>query len=126
MTTERRYWLLQYVGWGAYSIVGVALTTILDGFQLSMVVGYLFFFGYSIGFTDFFRQQIKCRGWLDLPFGERFLRLIAGSILIGTLQTALVVLIDAGFNREFWPYSEVGWLWGSVTNAMFAWTFMYV
>jgi signal transduction histidine kinase len=126
MTTERRYWLLQCLGWGAYAIIGMTLTAQAVGrVSLSMTVGYLCFFGYSIGFTDLFRQQIRRHKWLELPMAQKVARLAAGAVLIGALQAALVVLIDVGFNRVPWPYSNIGWLWGSVTNASLLWTFLY-
>lgn len=127
MRTARRYWLYQCLGWGGYAVVGVVLTAQAVGHvSLAMIVGYLSFFGYSIGFTDFFRQQIKRHHWLELPMAPKAIRLIAGAVVIGSLQAALVVLIDVGFNRVWWPYSNVLWLWGSVTNASLLWTFLYV
>lgn len=126
MTTAQRYWLFQCVGWGAYTIVGIVMTGQDAGYSLSMIVGYLAFFGYSIGFTDFFRQQIKRRGWLEQPLAVCGPRLLAGALLIGVLQTMLVVLIDMGFNRVFWPYSPLIWPWLGMTNATLVWTFLYV
>lgn len=126
MTTGQRYWLLQCLGWGAYTMIGIFTATQFDGWRASILIGYLLFFGYSIGFTDFFRQQIKRRGWLDLPFGPRLLKLLPGVLLIGLLQTTLVVLVDVGFDRQFWPLASIAWLWGGVTNATLVWTFLYV
>src|SRR5262249_48941390 len=126
MTTAKTYWLCQIAGWGAYSVAGVATTLGYSSPSMSMFVGYALFFVYSIGLTDWFRQQIKRRRWLEMPATQRIARLICGSFLIGTLLAALVIVVDYGFHREWWPYGNVFWLWLSTTNASLVWTFLYV
>ncbi len=127
MTVRTKYWLCQCAGWGAYCVIGVATTLQYTGPTVSMFVGYGLFFIYSIGMTDWFRQQIRNRRWMELPARRRIPRLVSGALLIGAVQAALVLAVDYGFRRQMtWPASDRLWLWFSTTNASLVWTFLYV
>jgi two-component system sensor histidine kinase AlgZ len=62
-----------------------------SGWRPSVVIGYLLFFFYSVGFTHLLRRLSLRRGWTSLGPARAFARLSVGAILIAMLQTGLVV-----------------------------------
>jgi hypothetical protein len=130
MTVQRKYWLFQSLGWGAYSIFGVSIAAKYIGFTAPLVIGYVLFFAYSIALTDLFRREIKRRRWLELPTyppAPRVLRLVGGVILIGLIQTLSVVGFNVALDHSAtWPNADVLWMLLSVTYATGMWTVLYL
>ena len=127
-----RYWLLQILGWGIYSIIGASIAAVYVGMTFPLVFGYVLFFAYSIALTDVFRREIRRRGWLELPtspWWPRVIRLAGGAVLIGTIQTLSVVgfniLLDRR-NAGTWDLSGILPMWLSVTYATGMWTVFYI
>lgn len=91
-TTNVRYWTCQIVGWGAYSFgAGLSTGVMANGWRRSVVVGYLFFFLYSIGLTHLLRAAIHRRNWTSLSLPQALARLVPAGILIAAVQSVLVV-----------------------------------
>jgi two-component system, LytTR family, sensor histidine kinase AlgZ len=136
MTLRTRYWLLQALGWGAYSAVGAWFALVSSrvlpnvtqsGWTTALVIGYVLFFCYSIALTDAFRRVMIANRWLDRSSWRLWLRLAAGVFTIGAIQVFLVVSISiALLPPGVWsPGSVIGLAW-SVTSATGMWTALYV
>jgi len=85
------YWACQIGGWAAFSALGLTTAAMESGWRPSVVIGYLLFFLYSVGFTHLLRRFSLQRGWATLGPARAIARLSVGAILIATLQTGLVV-----------------------------------
>src|SRR4051812_18281793 len=98
MSTARRYWACQCVGWGIYSVLGVTMMAAQIGWKPHLIIGYALFFFYSIALTDLLRREMKRRGWLHLPAGSMSVRLAAATLAAATIQSLLVLLFDIGLD----------------------------
>jgi signal transduction histidine kinase len=85
------YWACQIAGWGGYSVLGLTIATLADGWRAGTAVCFALFFLYSIALTHWFRRLIRRRGWLDLSATRGFPRIFATAVCIGLLLAALVV-----------------------------------
>jgi two-component system LytT family sensor kinase len=128
MSPRVRYWLLQTIGWGTYSAVGVAFTAEAIGWSDGLVTGYMLFFCYSIALTEAFRHVMMGRRWLELSSWRLWLRLAAAVPLIVAIQVFLVVsislLLMPGGNR--WSLGAVLGLTLSMTLVTGTWTTLYI
>lgn len=122
------YWTCQVLGWGCYSGIGLWFAARQTGWRPSIVIGYLLFFGYSIGLTHLLRYYIQSRGWLNLPFGRAFPRLAGACISVSTVQTLLVVGVAAALDRRMGVFGPGAALaaWLGITWATAVWTLLYV
>ncbi len=89
------YWIGQVVGWGAYVAVGLAMVPADVRAQPVVIGGYVLFFFYSIALTHALRALIRRQQWLSLSPGRAGLRLIGAVAVIGTIQAALILLVQA-------------------------------
>jgi hypothetical protein len=89
------YWLCQVVGWGTYVAVGLAMIPADVRAKPECLGGYGLFFFYSIGLTHGLRAFIRRRQWLSLTPARTALRLISAAAVVGTIQAALIVLVQA-------------------------------
>jgi len=87
------YWACQIGGWAAFSALGLTTAAMENGWRPSVVIGYLLFFLYSVGFSHLLRRLSLRRGWASLAPAKAIARLSVGAILIATLQTGLVVAV---------------------------------
>jgi hypothetical protein len=87
------YWLCQVAGWGGYSTAGLAVATAVAGWRFSIFVGFILFFGYSIGLTHLLRHNIQNRKWLELRALPGLGRTFGAALAVGALQALLVILI---------------------------------
>lgn len=105
--TNAQYWTCQIAGWGAYSFAAGLPTGVLDhGWRPSVVIGYILFFLYSIGLTHLLRREAKRRHWTALPLPQALARLVAASIAIAAVQSALVVGIYAAIEGQLGVWSR--------------------
>src|SRR5579871_1234732 len=61
------YWGCQISGWCIFSAIGLTTAVMENGWRPSAVIGYTFFFFYSIGLTHWLRREIRHRAWTTLP-----------------------------------------------------------
>ena len=125
---NRSYWACQIAGWAAFSALGLTTAAMANGWRPSIVIGYLLFFLYSVGFTHLLRRLSLRRGWASLGPAKTLIRLSVGAILIAILQTGLVVGIYTAIegNMGVWrqPSSIVYmFLWLSVVGNI--WVILY-
>ena len=104
--TNAQYWACQVAGWGAYSAVGLSTAVTDNGWRPSVVVGYLLFFLYSIGFTHLLRSEIHRRRWIGLPLLPLLTRLAASGIAIAALQSALIVGVYTAIEGQLGVWSQ--------------------
>jgi anti-sigma regulatory factor (Ser/Thr protein kinase) len=130
MTLRTKYWTCQALGWGIYSAVGLASAAERVGWRPSLAVGYGLFAVYSIALTDLFRREIGRRRWLDAGGWRMVGALAAGTMAVATIQTFLVVAVDAalrgGASSFLAALPAILWLWTGVTGATGVWTVLYV
>jgi Histidine kinase len=129
MKTRSSYWICQVSGWGLYTAAGIAMAAQQVGWQFPMIAGYLLFFGYSIALTDWLRREMKRRHWLDARAASVVGRLSAAVLVIGAIQTFLVVAVSymlGGHTEAFARKSAMQGTWISITAATAMWTISYV
>jgi glucose-6-phosphate-specific signal transduction histidine kinase len=123
------YWACQIAGWGGYSLIGLWTAVLENGWRPSIVIGYLLFFCYSIGATHLLRQQIHRRGWIQLPLHRALPRLGIASLMIGAVQTVLVVGVYTAIEGKLGVWSEpssIAFLFMGVTTFTTIWTITYL
>jgi sensor histidine kinase YesM len=123
------YWLCQVCGWGAYSAIGLWTAVLDHGWKPSVVYGYILFFLYSIGFTHILRGIIHRGNWISLPLPRVIVRLALASVLIGTIQTTLVVSVYTAIegSRGVWSdKSSIAFLFMGVSIFTTIWTILYL
>jgi len=80
----------------------------------------------GIGLTHLFRHVIRRRRAPDQPFSSIWPLLAAGSITIGLVLTALVVVINIALTGNHWDAVSVGGLSWGMLLASGVWTLLYV
>ena len=129
METPAAYWAYQAFYWGIFAAIGLAINVTNGGNIRNLVLSHILFFLYSIGLTHVFCWQIQ-RWRLHRPSVVRMrLWLFAGILVIGLIQTVLVISIDTALNGEpwnSWPLVAVVSLgWGMYIGTL-VWTIVYV
>ncbi len=93
------------------------------------MVGYLLFFGYSIGLSHLLRGIIRRYGWTSLPLPSALRRLAGASILTGAFESFLVVgvytAIEGGWGVWREP-SSIGYLFLGLSVINTIWTILYL
>jgi len=123
------YWLCQICGWGAYSAIGLSTAVLDHGWKPSAVFGYILFFLYSIALTHLLRIVIRRRSWTSLPLPRILVRLALASILIGSVQTTLVVSVYTAIEGSLGVWSDkssIAFLFMGVSIATTIWTILYL
>jgi two-component system, LytTR family, sensor kinase len=133
MTSKNRttiYLLCQIVGWGTYNAVGLFFFAQSDPevrlhwkrsasvFACSALIAILT--------THCYRFYVRRRGWLQLPVGQAFLRLLASSLVLGSVAVALVALV--WFLFGIGDFKHFGWVFPALlswTWIVFVWNLLY-
>ena len=105
-TLNAQYWFCQIAGWGAYSVVGLWTAILENGWRPSVIIGYILFFLYSIGLTHLLRGVIRRRHWTTLPLHQALFRLATASVVIGAIQTVLVVGVYTAIEGRLGVWSD--------------------
>lgn len=128
-TTNSRYWLFQFCGWG---IVGGVMLFFAHVYDVTINTDELLtriFIVMSAGIfsTHLFRLFIKWRGWLMQPIEKVIPRLIIAMVIMSMFYSALVLLavdyLIKESSKDFWS-RLVG---STVDNGLFflPWTLIY-
>ena len=126
---DRFYWLCQICGWGAYSVIGLWTAVLEHGWRPSATYGYVLFFLYNIALTHLLRAVIRRRNWTSLPLPKILARLALASILIGAIQTALVVTVYTVIEGSLGVWSDrsaIAFLFMGVSIATTVWSILYL
>jgi hypothetical protein len=124
-----QYWACQIAGWGAYSALGMWAAVLHRGWRPSVIVGYLLFFLYSIGLTHLLRREIRRRQWTSLPVHRALPRLAAASVVIGAVESALVVGVPSAIEGRLGVWgqaSSVAYLFMGLCVVTASWTILYL
>jgi two-component sensor histidine kinase len=125
--TNYLYWTCQVLGWGGYSAAGLAIATVYTGWQATIAVGFGLFFLYSIAFTHFLRGQIRRRGWLTLPAAQGLPRIFGCAILVGLVETSLVVVLARVLTGEnAFDITAAASTAGGITFVTCTWVALYI
>jgi len=129
METTAAYWAYQAFYWGIFAAIGLAINVANGGNVRNLILSHILFFVYSVGLTHVFRGQIK-RWRLRQPSAIRMrLWLFLGILLIGLIQTVLVISVDIALNGRRpgdWPLGAVaGVAWGMYIGTLI-WAIIYV
>jgi signal transduction histidine kinase len=127
--SDRRYWLCQALGWGAYAAIGIAFTIRDSGWRASILVAWVAFFFYSVALTHLWRHVIRQRQWALAIGWRNAMRLFAGAVTVATIQTVLVLSIDLLLEpgrSELRQAQAVLGVWGGTTWACVIWTVLYL
>jgi len=127
--TRAAYWGYQAFYWGIFTAIGLAINLVNGGNKLNLVISHIFFFFYSVGLTHIFQGQIlQWRSRNPSVIRMRF-RLFLGILIIGFVQTALIISIDIALNGtrlQDWPRAAVaGLAWGMYIGTL-VWTIVYI
>jgi hypothetical protein len=122
------YWSCQLAGWGAFSALGLTVAVMENGPRPSAIIGYLFFFVYSVGFSHLLRSLAVRRGWMRLPTLQAVARLSGGAVAIAAVQAGLVVTVYRAIEGSPGPWSQPSsivfmFLWLSVVGNI--WVILY-
>jgi len=93
------------------------------------VFGYILFFLYNIALTHLLRIVIRRRNWTSLPLPRILLRLALASILIGVVQTTLVVGVYTAIEGSLGVWSDrsaIAFLFIGVSIATTIWMILYL
>jgi two-component system sensor histidine kinase AlgZ len=123
------YWTCQICGWGAYSAVGLWTAGMDHGWKPSAIYGYVLFFFYNIGLTHLLRYVIRSRRWRTLPLQRFLMRLALSCLLLGMIQTSLVVGVYTAIEGSLGVWSDksaIAYLFMGVTIATTIWTALYL
>ncbi|MGH9473438.1 MAG: sensor histidine kinase [Terriglobales bacterium] len=118
--SSRDYWLCQVLGWLLYVTLALVMVAVFPpGPPLSRFIAvYLAAGGLGIASTHLYRLWVRPRRWLRLGLWRLLPRVVASSVVVGAILTALVTaLYFAAFPSPF-LHSE-GLLW--VYPALYAW-----
>lgn len=129
MKTRRAYWLCQILGWGLYSVLGMAGAAQEVGWRPFLFVGYGAFFVYSIALTHLFRGIIRRRQWALVITVRSGALLLGGAMAVALIQTFLVAWIDLlleGSRSGFGKPVNLVWLWVGISGATVVWTMLYL
>ncbi len=129
MSSNRRYWLCQSFGWGAYAVVGLFFTLRDSGWPSGAPVAWAAFFLYSVALTHLFRHVIHQRQWAFAITWRSAAKMFSGAITVAVIQTILVFSIDLlleGRSSDLWQAPAVLGVWGGTTWACIIWTILYL
>jgi two-component system, LytTR family, sensor histidine kinase AlgZ len=127
--TNADYWACQIAGWGAYSAVGLTTSVMDTGWRPSVVIGWLLFFFYSIGFTHLLRREIRRRGWTSLPLLKALVRFAAASVVIAAVESGLVVAVYTAIegNLGVWSKpSSIVYMFLALSVVVTIWSVLYL
>jgi hypothetical protein len=118
--SSRAYWLCQLAGWGAVAAISsVSFSSFAPDNVLAIVGIYTWGAIGGIGLTHSWRAFLRRRGWLEQSPRVAWWRIAGCVVVLGILQTMLVVL---GFAVARLPGSFQGFSW--LPSALITWTFM--
>ena len=127
--TPAAYWGYQAIYWGVFGVIGLAINLTNGGNARNLVISHILFALYSIGLTHLFRGYILRWRLHDPSIIRMRFRLFAGILIIGFIQTILVIAIDIALNGVrpgAWPRVAVlGLGWGMYIGTLI-WTVVYV
>ncbi|MGH9646406.1 MAG: sensor histidine kinase [Bryobacteraceae bacterium] len=129
METPAAYWGYQAIYWGVFGAIGLAVNLANGGNTRNLVIGHILFVLYSVGLTHVFRGRIlRWRSRHPSILQMRF-RLFMGILIIGFIQTFLVIAIDTALNGtrvQDWPVGAVAGLgWGMYIGTLI-WSIVYM
>lgn len=136
MSKNILYWICQILGWGAHTVVLIAMIYIFGGPDMltqNMVIIHLIIYLCLIVFSHLFRIYIKRQNWYALPIRKSVPRAIIGSLVTTVLAQIAIHLIIyiiaysvAPLDAQ--PFSIISFL-GYVFNVfiiMSLWTAIYL
>lgn len=126
---DKFYWFCQICGWGTYSVVGLWTAVLERGWRPSATYGYILFFFYNIALTHLLRFVIHRRSWSSLSLPRILVRLALASILIGGIQTTLVVTIYTAIEGSLGVWTDnsaIAFLFMGVSIATIIWSILYL
>lgn len=122
------YWTCQVLGWGGYVAIGLMMAPHGDISEALLLGGYAAFFLYSIALTHGLRAWIRRHDWLSLAPQFAAPRLFFAAVVVGVIQTLLIVVVQSVWTWKS-PFSfGVGNLAAtglSTTWATVVWTALY-
>ena len=126
---DRAYWTFQVIGWAAYSAVGLIWASQMIGWRPALTIGYVLYFAYSVALSDLLRREAQRRGWADGPPGRMWTRMLAGGVVIGAIQTVLIVAVNLvleGSRSPFVDRDQVLYVWMGTTQGTAMWVVYYL
>ena len=88
------YWICQISGWLFYALVNIILIVSFDIYNWKKILLTFLLCGVGLGFTHIYRRYIKGWEWLDLPLRKIIPRVLAASIVIGTLIFLIIFSVS--------------------------------
>ena len=92
MTRNNSYWLLQFIGWGTYAMVGMVISFLFyDSVDVWIILAQLFSAVVMLFSTHLLRYKMKLDGWLKLKIQKLIARLIPTLLIISLLAHGIVI-----------------------------------
>ncbi|RTQ44863.1 histidine kinase [Hymenobacter gummosus] len=130
---RRLYWQLQVGGWTLYGIVGLVLIVAFGGkYHPRLLLLELYVAGTLLGLSHLLRYYAKRRGWLQLPVGTLFPRLlllilglaVASQVIIGLL-TGLTMSWSSGPDKPAFQWINLIGYAINVVFVLWLWALLY-
>lgn len=126
---NKRYWIFQLLGWGAYFSLGAALASSGGANRLAILMSHLFYIALGIALTHWFRFEIQRRRPLYSAVTSMWPFLAASALAISLILAASVVgtniLVDPASAGD-WTTTATVALWWGMFLAAGVWTVLYI
>lgn len=122
----RRYWVLQFAGWLAYSAGGITINLLNGGSLGPLLAGHAVMVSCGIGLTHLLRREIHRRRSPHAPISRLWPLLTLSSVAISVILAALVIGINRVLAGGTWDLTATVALWWGMFLATAVWTILYV
>ena len=131
MNRKRLYWMCQLAGWTAYLLINVLLLTLVADHPWWGYLHSVILVSIGLSATHAYRSAVRRWDWAELSLWKLAPRVVAASLLLGVLITALMFAVawlikpyGPAANEEF----EAAYMLVSVFNlavVIFIWSLIY-
>lgn len=91
---KKRYWISQISGWSFFTAINLIIIAVLGKYTWQNLVVFLVIFFSGLILTNQFRHYIKKHNWISLSIKKLLPRILAASLIIGTIIYALAFSSD--------------------------------
>ena len=86
---NRAYWLCQIIGWGTYSLLGLAITASFRHLSSSLVASFVLSGFMGLLFTHYYRSYVRRKQWVRQSMGRLTIKIVIASVSIAVLIVAI-------------------------------------
>jgi two-component system LytT family sensor kinase len=138
MSKAKAYWILQFLGWGAYLILNIILVVSMSPvWEWNYLISYLFMVVVGMVLTHVYRAYINYQNWKALPISRLVINVFVASILVSLIWALITIPFSLLFlknpeseliNSDSSQISSLSIAWAIFTNysiVIFGWSLIY-